>query len=390
MSESIRTSDDLKRHRATEAKGTTEAAFREGFSRLLGQAPEGLVRRHGFFSVPVAQSAWLDTGIDCQAGEAVTMLCISLPTPEPAAVAGLAPDLQLWRRVLLAMETKRCVWSRIGADGEPRQGARTSDTLIAEKPGHLLLAPAKIDTSSPPAPDDLFTDDPFERPLVDRCVLAVCWAGDALEGLKALRLGGDVGGVLDSEIARLKASVVLPNGWRYPPAGGGADQYAADGPLIGCYSYDNGALLMTDAALPFLPGTKLRWRWKIDQLPSEAAEDRLETHDYLSVAAEFDNGRDLTYYWSAELPTETGYHCPVPGWENRETHVVVRTGAASLGEWFEEERDLYADYQRHVGEPPAAVVRVWLLAVTFFQRREGACEYGHIELENSAGRLRLN
>jgi hypothetical protein len=390
VSQIIRTSEDLKRHRATEAEGTTEAAFREGLSRLLEQAPAGLLQAHGFFSVPTDQPVWFDSGIDCRAGEAITLLSISLPAPETEAKTKLAPDLRLWLRVLLNMEAKRCIWSRIGVEGEPRQGARTSDTFVAEHAGRLLLAPAKIDASTLPAPDDLFSRDPFERPLVDRCVLAVRWTGDPLEGLKRLRAAGDVSGLLASEIARLEAAVVLPDGWRYPPGVGDADQFAADGALIGCYSHGNGALLMKDAALPFLPGTQLRWRWKIDKLPSEVAEDRLETHDYLSVAVEFDNGRDLTYYWSAELPTETGYHCPVPGWENRETHVVVRTGAASLGEWFEEERDLYADYQRHVGEPPPGIVRVWLLAVTFFQRREGACEYGRIELANGAGRLQLN
>jgi hypothetical protein len=110
----------------------------------------------------------------------------------------------------------------------------------------------------------------------------------------------------------------------------------------------------------------------------------------LSIAVEFENGRDLSYYWSAELPVVTGFACPIPGWEERETHVVVRVGAEGLGEWFDEDRDVYEDYVHHVGEPPAAILRVWLLAVTYFQGAVGACEYGRIELESEGSRLAVN
>lgn len=380
----IRTSHELRRHRATEARETiAEEAFREQFSALLDRAPAGLVRTYAFISPPAGRSGWLDTGIDCPGGEAVTLFATMAAASPSEAEATLSAELRLMYRVRLDGEARRCAWRRVGAEGEAMRSVRSSDTFTPPRPGRLFLA------------NDPEARDQDTRPRVHRCVLAVQWTGDPLEGLRTLRAGGDVGGLLDSEIARLQAAIELPDGWRYPPVGSGVDQFAADvgrpdGPIIGCYSRDNGALLMKDAALPFLPGTKLRWSWKIDLLPSRVAEDRLETHDYLSIAVEFDNGRDLTYYWSAELPVETGYHCPVPGWESRETHVVVRTGPGGLGAWFEEERDLYADYLRHVGDPPADIVRVWLLAVTFFQRGEGQCEYGRIELANGSARLRVN
>jgi hypothetical protein len=382
----IRTSDELRQHRATEAWVTiAEDEFRERFSALLDRAPPGLVRKFAFISPPADRSAWLDSGIDCPGGEAVTLFATTPTAPLFEADANMRPDLQLMYRVRFDGEARRGAWRRVGADGEATRSTRSSDTFVPPRPGRLFLASANDPEAS--AQD--------RRPGVRRCVLVVQWTGDPLEGLKTLRAGGDVGGLLDSEIARHQAAIALPDGWRYPPVGSGLDQFAADlrrpaGPIIGCYSRNNGALLMKDAALPLLPATKLRWSWKIDQLPSCVAEDRLESHDYLSIAVEFDNGRDLTYYWSAELPFETGYHCPVPGWENRETHVVVRTGAETLGKWFEEERDLYADYLRYVGDPPGAIVSVWLLAVTFFQRGEGQCEYGRIELANGSASLRVN
>ena len=80
-----------------------------------------------------------------------------------------------------------------------------------------------------------------------------------------------------------------------------------------------------------MPGTTLRWSWRVDQLPIDLAEDTLPSHDYVSIAAEFDDGQDLTYYWSAALPEGTVYRCPIPTWASRETHVVVRSGRGHAG-----------------------------------------------------------
>jgi hypothetical protein len=52
---------------------------------------------------------------------------------------------------------------------------------------------------------------------------------------------------------------------------------------------------------------------------------------YLSIAVEFENGQDLTYYWSAALPEETAYRCPLPWWDRHETHIAMRSGSAGLG-----------------------------------------------------------
>ena len=58
---------------------------------------------------------------------------------------------------------------------------------------------------------------------------------------------------------------------------------------------------------------------------------------------------------------------------------MLRSGATDLGQWLQEERNLYADYQRWVGEPPARILRVWLIALSMFQHGEGQGEYGAIE-----------
>jgi DUF3047 family protein len=71
----------------------------------------------------------------------------------------------------------------------------------------------------------------------------------------------------------------------------------------------------------------------------------------------------------------------------RDRHALLCAPASSLpiaftllGTWLGEERDLYADYQAHIGGPAKSVVRIWLLGVTLFQRRQGACRYADIQI----------
>ncbi len=83
------------------------------------------------------------------------------------------------------------------------------------------------------------------------------------------------------------------------------------------------------------------------------------------------------------------YRCPLPAWKDRETHVVVRSGRAGLGQWLAEERDLHADYARIIGGPAREVVRVWLIANSLFQRGHGRCEYASIRLTNNQRTLEV-
>ncbi|WP_310567821.1 DUF3047 domain-containing protein [Hydrogenophaga sp.] len=118
----------------------------------------------------------------------------------------------------------------------------------------------------------------------------------------------------------------------------------------------------------------------MERLPSHQPEDQILTHDYLSIAVEFDDGQDITYLWSSSLPVGQVFRCPLPGWDAVETHVVQRSGQADLGKAFDERRDLYADYRRIVGGKAKRVVRVWLIANSLFLRQVGRCAYRRIAI----------
>jgi len=200
-------------------------------------------------------------------------------------------------------------------------------------------------------------------------VILLRWSGDPLDGLRTLQ-AATPHPLIDLEIDRLTNPVLRPEGWNYLWFLGESEIYSApqaDEAAIHCKTDCDAGILQHDIDLPFAEGTRLAWSWKVDALPSTLAEDILPTHDYLSIAVEFSNGIDLTYYWSAG-PVGTGYWCPLPTWAKREYHVAVRSGTAELGRWIDEDRNLYADYVAHVGRPPEQIRRVWLIANSMFQR----------------------
>ena len=285
--------------------------------------------------------------------------------------------------------------SRFGAasaSGDKSRAARALETPSRRRPPGRYFSPAispangrreRANLATPPEAYDLVSGG--------FTILVIRWRVDPLEGLRALAAHGDVNGYINDEIDRLANPVTPPKDWSYLWFLGPAEVYrsferSGRAGAICCRTHRDTGLLIKDTPLAFEPGTRLRWSWKVDKLPSKRGEDRLETHDYLSIAVEFDNGQDITYLWSSELPVEKSFRCPIPTWAARETHVVVRSGEQGLGEWRDEERDVFADYAVAIGGPaPARIVRVWLIAVSLFQGDEGECQYSDIAFVTSDG-----
>ena len=216
-------------------------------------------------------------------------------------------------------------------------------------------------------------------------VLVIRWRTDAAMGCASWRQRiGPAARLAEEELQRLRNPVVVPEGWGYLPSLGDAGVFsridASGSAVIRCQCDNDAMILQRSVEAPFTPDTRVRWSWKVESLPSPRAEDSLTTHDYLSLAVEFDNGKDLTYLWSAALEPERIFPCPVASWRERETHIVIRSGHEGLGRWIDEERDLWRDYQNAIGSPPARIVGVWLIAASIFQHGQARCEYRDIEL----------
>ncbi len=175
----------------------------------------------------------------------------------------------------------------------------------------------------------------------------------------------------------------LPAGWHYywRIGEGSIFHECADEGALCCHTQADVGIIKYPIEAALEDTLALNWAWRVDELPSNLPEHVQPTHDYLSIAVEFDNGLDLTYMWSSGLPVGTIFQCPLPWWDKRETHWVLRRPEDGLGQWLDESRSLRADYAAAIGGPlPNKVVAVWLIANSAFQSGRGLCRYRNIQL----------
>ena len=321
---------------------------------------------------------WTDTGMRIAKGDEVSVLAEGRVIQSEAA--------GLWYRPRFAL------WTRVGGRGPIWTGPRDTQTFRADRDGAVELATYNGEWKTP---DGVLATPVEAYQGVTGAIeaLVIRWRGDARAGLEVLSAVDPGEPLVAAELERLGALTVRPAGWNYLWFLGQSDVFGAvrsEGRhSIECRCEDDVAILRRPIDLPLGLDTELRWRWKIDRLPSTKPEDQLLQHDYLSIALEFDNGRDLTWFWSSSLPVETSFACPIPQWTPRETHLVVRSGSAGLGEWHSERRRVRADYAASIGEPPQRIVAVWLIAVSLFQHGGGIAEYADIAVESGGKTLEV-
>jgi hypothetical protein len=345
--------------------------FRDALDRALAAIPAELVAEHAWIQLPASEPPWRDSGIAVRAGEEVTWFAAGRVLVSAALDIWVTPKTQLW--------------ARIGDAGPIRSSSRDSHTLRAEHDGRLCFGNYFPNDWKDPSGARVQDDAVYAAMAGEIWILAIRWRGAAKDGLAALAAAGDALGVVASERERLALGDPNPPGWHHLWHLGDTEIFRASrGPdgesALACEVTGDVGILQHDAAFPLRPDTEIAWRWRVDALPGLLREDSVPSHDYLSLAVEFENGLDLTYYWSRELPVGTAFWCPLPNWRHREFHVVIRSGSAGLGAWHTERRNLHADALRYLGKHPGDVVRVWLIAVSVFKRRRGAFSIAEIRL----------
>lgn len=213
------------------------------------------------------------------------------------------------------------------------------------------------------------------------------WAddnGNILPGPRTASEGGI--GVSVRHTSAPITTVAPPPHWTFMSMFGEVTIFSGDGIDISVDTRDGDvSIIQTPVDIPLNDHTALSWEWLIEKLPSELPENLVFTHDYISVAVQFDNGLDLTYLWSKELPV--GYHfgCPLPWWCDRETHWVVESGTDKLGQWQSETRQILPDYRVAIGgKVPDKIVSVWIIANSVFQRIGGKARFRNIRLFEDA------
>ncbi len=366
------------RRRRSPAGPQDTAAWRADLDTWLHALPKGAVAEHRHVDVPARRAPWFDTGLQLAAGDRVTWFA--------SGRVYLSRVLDIWVRPSFQL------WGRLSDSGTVFRGTRDTHTFVAASDGPLHLASYFPGEWSDPQGRLGHGAADYHKVSGGMSVLLVRWAS----GVDVAAVLGDASPApapVVAECERLAHPVVPPDGWNYLWYLGPGEIYrpgrSDDGRrTICCDTHGDVGILRRDVTAPLAPGLRLDWRWRVTQLPADLREDSLPSHDYLSIAVEFDDGQDLTYYWSAALPVGTVYRCPLPTWRDKETHVVVRSGTSELGRWLDEDRDLHADYHAFVGGPARSVVRVWLIANSLFLRGRGRCDYADIGITGpDTGRL---
>lgn len=360
-----------------------EQEVKTGLAPLAGKAVAGLK----VLRLDADLGPWLDTGMALQPGDKVTVLL----------------DGRVWlsRHYDISLEPALQVWRRIGDGGPISRGVQATDTFVAEQAGTLQLKnlPTRwLDQAGryqgEPAPVN-----PDAGGGVSVALIRWAPGTDVAAALNGLTGSAQPPSWALAEAARLHRKSAPPAGWQYLWELGPADIFSeatakahdgGPGHRLSAHTHNDVAILQKDASAALTPQTTLHWSWKVDQLPAKAAENIPVAHDYLSIAVEFDNGQDLTYLWSRELPAGQSFRCPLEGWKDRETHIVARSGSGDLGKWLNESRNVWDDYRQAVGGPlPSRIVRVWLIANSVFGRGEGKAQFGDIRVADDSSNLRV-
>jgi hypothetical protein len=325
--------------------------------------------------VPVKRPPWTPTRLAVTTGENVSWLAWG--------------SLHLMRPLTVALRPRLALRGRVD-DGVPQESAGDTVTFRADRTGELRLGsvyPGELQADGTITTDGI----PYWAMSGTLSAVVVRWApgSDPQRALKSIA-DRDPSGLCAAEAARLANPPAPPAGWGTHPLTGCEEAFLPSDSRITVNASWTSSIIRHPAEMTLTPSLRLRWSWRVERLPSRLPEDTALTHDYLSVALEFDDGQDLTWYWSRCLPEGLSYRCPLPHWRRRETHIVVRTGTADLGRWIDEERPVLADHQAAIGGPaPSRVVRGWLIAQTVPQAGHAVGEFSRIGLVDGDQTLRV-
>lgn len=331
---------------------------------------------------------WLDTGLSLKPGDKVTMLV----------------DGKMWlsRALNLSFNAPFATWARISSKGPIFRGARNTNTFTVSNSGNLQLklhpGVRWLDTTGNYLGDPAAVN-PDAGGGVNVAIIQWSPTADVSKELKRLADTAPSATWTAAELDRQLNQKTPPNGWKNIWEGDTSEIFTevevptaqnAPSKAIELNMHDDAAIIEKETPLDLTPQTTLSWKWKAVKLPSQASENSLPTHDYMSIAVKFDNGRDLTFFWSKDLPVDTTFHCPLPGWAHRETHVVARSGTADLNKWLSEDKNILEYYKKAIGGPlPKKITHVWLIGVSFLQHVDGVSQFGDIELKDGNTKIHV-
>lgn len=329
-------------------------------------------------ALPGNQPPWHPTGLRAKKGQSYSIFADGLihwSARYPQLHGG--PEFHLWARI---------------AGGRAVNLTAPSGSFIADIDGCIELGiymGVWADQFG-----NLASDERLYAPLTGELdVVVVLYQTDPVGTLKAGLTDRSAPSIVRAELKRLENPYIAPAGWHYLHETGYSTMFSgqsnATNPMIHVNARSDQGILRRSVDFALSESTRIEWQWQVDEHPSQAREDQAISHDYISVATEFDNGRDLTWIWSCCLEHGHFFNCPVKAWSARETHYVVRSQADKFGQWYCEQRNVFDDVSKSMGTPPSRITGVWLIALATFQRRSARASFADIKLVSDDAHLQV-
>ena len=310
---------------------------------------------------------WKKTGIELVTDEAVTLFAHARGIEDAFGATTRAKDV---------------LWVRVGESETWNIGSET-ETLVAPTSGELEVAvrPRNIRWLDCRG---AFPEHALKEPgeAIEVSVVAAVWKADPSEGLR--RASGHES--VQAAIEDLAQAPRLPRGFQSLCHLPKTRVHAAftEGTRRGVRGKATGKveIIKKPLDLPLTENSLISFDWRYDAVPALGPETDARTHDYSSIAIEFENGQDITWMRSATVPAGTSFRCPLNWWDERETHIVLESGRDGLGAWSSHTRNIAADYDRAVsGERPTRIVGVWFISVGAFGNTLADATFADVTIE---------
>lgn len=311
-------------------------------------------------------TGWVASGVQVSEGQEVTIFTSS-------RFAGFARPVT----------ARDLLWLRVG-DGDAFSLAGDDSTIRAAHSGELEFATVppgvRWDDCGGVPPMNPAADDSLE---VSIRVLTVPWKTSATAGLQATDHQRAAAALLAYE-----NTPQLPRGFQPLCHLRPAPVFTAwqDDERSGVHGHANGqaGIIKHKLDLPLDDDTEISFDWLYSTLPALGPETDAATHDYSSIAVEFDNGQDITWMWSGHVAAGTTFRCPLRWWDQRETHIVLQSGSQGLGDWHTHTRRIAADYDLAVGGVrPKRIVGVWFISVGAFGDRLADTHFANVTVQSA-------
>jgi hypothetical protein len=125
-------------------------------------------------------------------------------------------------------------------------------------------------------------------------------------------------------------------------------------------SADTSFSVQKEVAVDLAQYPVLSWKWKVAKIPQGGDFRKTRTDDQAAqLFLAFTKTKAIVYLWDTSAPQGLMQDAPAPPFMTIKA-VVMRSGAADLGKWLTESRNIREDYRKLYGEEPPKVAGVRL------------------------------